>query len=435
MVCAIPRAHLRSITKKLAIPCRSLSNRNDIKFADHMELLDTSIPTMEKILTILQDAESNKIEPQESHEDNEDSPGPKGNILQKEYHAFLGLKVVDYDVLRFLNDAEVVKKDQSFENIKPETCEVILKHYAENLRQALIGSKDSPSLASIGDAFLQSPVKLQNQLRPRLKAKAMQSFSDFEKIQQAPKLTFDFQDINLPNPFRGREKHPMQLRKGLSLKRRPNNLLCFLLDDEKVLATFLRKLKSSLKPALILNFMKCQSLEGNAAFKILLTKHLKDPDSVFFRSNPLDSLGGVPLDHLESELTVLKAIVAHKSNILLRLNSFGIYQSSVPDIDLKRVKTSEDIVMTLARSFDRYFGACYRLDARSCDAWVAGLLKFYHDNWNRKEIFEAYFLEGINEFRDLLTRATLRSLLARWSSAKEGNTGELLTVKAYYPPE
>lgn len=381
-----------------------------------MELFDTSIPTMEKILTILQDAEHNKENSAEASSDREYLLDRQIAAPKDSFHYSFGLKVLEYNILRTINDAEIVEKYSVFDNISAESCEVILKHHAETLRDNFIWLNDASTLSRLGTAFINNPVHLSNELRPQLRRKAAQILVGFENVEKSPKLTYDLPEIRLPNPFRGLVDHPMMIRKGLSLKKRPANLLCFLVDDKKFLEVFLGKLRSSLLPGLLLNIMKCQKFEGSTAFKLLLIKHLKNPESNFYKTNPLDAFGHSRIDELESEIAVLKAIVTHKSNLITRLDSFGIYKNSMAELDARRFKSSEDIVGTLGSSFDRYFGACYRVDAKHCDEWVACLLTFYQENWKDVRIFEEYFKESINGFKDQLAHAALTKLKTAWTS-------------------
>lgn len=119
-------------------------------------------------------------------------------------------------------------------------------------------------------------------------------------------------------------------------------------------------------------------------------------------------------EELESHLAVLKAIVAHKSNILTRLDSLRIYRSSISKADFSSLKSSE-VMKLLGRSFDRYFSACYRADAKQCDFWVKDLVQFYRHNWSSEDFFEDMFAESINNLRERLTSATLQRLQETWT--------------------
>lgn len=413
---------LRYLLRRFIYQQRFTSDGKNTNFAEQMELFDTSIPTMEKILTILQDAESNKENPAEATQDTDFLLDRKIAIPKDTFHAFFGLKVLEYNIIRMLNDAEVVEKYSVFDKINAESCGVILKHHTETLRDNFIWLNDASILSRLGTAFISNPVRLSNELRPQLKRKAAQILVGFEDIDRTPKFPYDLPEIRLPNPFRGLLDHPMMIRKGLSLKKRPANLLCFLVDDRKFLEVFLGKLRSSLLPGLLLNIMKCQKFEGSTAFKLLLIKHLKNPESKFYKKNPLDAFGQSTIDELESEIAVLKAIVTHKSNLITRLDSFGIYKDSMAELDAQRFKSSEDIVGILARSFDRYFSACYRVDAKHCDEWVACLLTFYQENWKDVRIFEEYFKESINGFKDRLAHAALTKLQTAWTCSLHKKT-------------
>lgn len=412
---------LRSLRypKKSFLHFKRLTNsKNNVKFAEQMELFDTSIPTMEKILTILQHAESNKEQSAVIKNKDPVTQHEEISLSQTKSHSMLGLKVLDYNLIRILNDAEVVEKYKSFINVSPESCEVILNNHAETLRESLLWLSDISVLSNLGESFRKDPVRMSNELRPKLREIAAQSLVDFEKVEQKPKFTYDIPEIRLPNPFRGSIEHPMIIRKGLSLKKRPLNLLCFLLDNKCFLESFFGKLRSALLPALLLNVMKCQSLEGSRAFKVLLEKHLKSPESNHFRLNPIDSFGKASVDDLEGEMTALKAIVAHKSKLLTRLDSFGIYKDSLAEVNSDSVRSSEDVVRILAGSFDRYFGACYRLDAKGCDEWVERLISFYKESSSEMQLIEELYLESINSFRDQISQATLRKFLTTWSLTK-----------------
>lgn len=388
-----------------------------------MEHLDSSIPTMEKILSILQDAETN-IEKTDQHVSNEGVLQGTVTAATKESHALLGVKALDYHIFRLLNDAGIVSKYTVFENIKPETCDYILKQHAEILREKFLWLNNALASSDIGEKFLQNPAHLHSELRPLLSQRLSQMLIDFNRVKKTPNLVLDFTNIRTPNPFRGRIDHPMMMRKGLNFEKTPLNLFCFIVDDHDVLSAFLGKLKSHLHPGLLLNLMKSQALEGNSAFKLLMTKHLKDDEAQFRLRHPIDSFGQTSIHELDSDLSVVKAIVAHKSRLLSRLDSLGIYTDSFAQLATSKIKDNEDIVNILASAFDRYFGACYRLDAKYCDNWVAGLLDFYLENWDEKWIFEKHFEQCITEFRDKLTQATLHRLLKTWAGKQGKNKGK-----------
>lgn len=410
MRCIGKYKYLRCIVDSSVASRKYTTARPDIRL---MEELDSSIPTMEKILTILRDAEEHNDKTLLFSETNTNSIVDEETSLCR-FHTALGAKLLNYQIHRLLNDLDIVGKYNGFENIKPDTCEHIFKHYTSALRESYLRKQNSVPFASLGEGFLLNPVQLNNKIRPQLNDIASQILMGYNDTKLPSKFSSNFPVIKLPNPFRGKVKHPLIFQKGLNAKGKPLNILPFLLDDEHILEDFLNKLRSSILPKLIVNLMKAQEVEGRAAFQLLITKYLGEFELC---KGPLEAVNDFNLkddEELESHLAVLKAIVAHKSNILTRLDSLRIYRSSISKVDFSSLKSSE-VMKLLGRSFDRYFSACYRADAKQCDFWVKDLVQFYRHNWSSEDFFEDMFAESINNLRERLTSATLQRLQETWT--------------------
>lgn len=381
--------------------------RNDIDFAGTLGSLDSSINTMEKILTVLQNAQSNtQTGPIQSIPKEQIS----SKVSESKFLAGLGNNVFELKVIQVLNDMEIINNYDVFKQVGPEATKSILGRYVSALKGRYTWEEDTSATAmeNIGRRFAGLPLQCQASLASKIRKLSPAVLVDVGGLK-APPFQFDFPTINMFLPFRYHTQDPLVLRKGLSMKRNPLNLLAIMVNDVDVVSTFLSRSRSKISPLLLQNFMASQSLEGAAAFKLLIKKHLRNLEPERAILSPFEGRGAS-----DSDMEIVKAIVASRSKLMLRIMSYRDYKFGLLNLNYQKYNTNEKVVQILADIFDRFFGVCYRADAKYCDTWVKNLIEFYLDHGSNEELFEQLFADCINNFKLIFTTMRLEKNKFEW---------------------
>lgn len=376
---------------------------------------------MEKILTILQDAETTSHDGQ-VQESSKYSQSTKLLSFTERFFNSLGNDVFEYKVYQVLNSLEVVNRYDVFQRVSPETTKNIFSQYLTIFKDRYIWKLDSDpdAMEKLGRLFGENPRLTMASLSAKLNKLSSSLLVDGFDLRTKDNFKFDFLDINFYQPFKHATEDPLVLRKGLSMKQHPLNLLVTMVNDENVLNTFLKRSRSSISPLKLQNFMVAQSLEGSQAFKIIVKRYLRNSDPERTIHSPFEGYHlGSSKSETDSDIEIVKAIVASRSRLVDRLLSYRDYKFGLLRMDESKQDTNEKVVKILANIFDRFFGVCYRMDAKYCNGWVENLIEFYLQNDKNEKLFEQLFKDSILNFRQAYVGLKFDKLQFHWDKRDE----------------
>lgn len=399
----ISLAHRHRSRRYLATSATLLLDiKRSIKFSKSLEPVESSIHTMEKILTILHDAES------QSHDVQTSSPELPHKYSRTGFAArfdtSLGNDVFEFSVTKVLNKLQIVNEYDIFQTVSTETAESIYRQYMNIIKDRYTWKVDPDvgAMEKLGRSFAENPLptlaSLSSQI-DKLCGSLLVGGIDLSNKQQ---FQFDFPYIRIDQPIKQATSDPLILRKGLGMRRHPLTLLAFMVNDPDVIRGFLKRSRSKIPVLKIEKFMVAQSLEGSQAFKIIVKRYLRGSDPSKTIHSPFEGYHSATSNpESDSDIEIVKAIVASKSRLLDRLLPYRDYHFSFLRMHELSQDTNEKVVKILADLFDRYFGICYKKDARYCDEWVQNLIEFYLANELNEELFERLFKDSINNFRQI----------------------------------
>lgn len=392
---------------------RSLRSGPDAFTEQQFESSDSSINTMEKILTILRDAQSTTSE---THLSEAPSMEKKGSFDEKRFHFRLGQDVIDYSILSVLNLEDHVLHNKVFGEVGPDITKVITQRAIANTADRLHSQEDHTIFAplAMGYRFAEQPAQTISKLKGRIS-----KFQTPKSDENVKHLIDSLPMVKFGEPFREKVLDPLALVKNTSMKKFPLNLFLLMIDDERVMETFISRSRASLTPRLALNIMSVQQLEGALAFKILVKKHLRDIDPLRVSDSPFEGFHRFPSSNDDTDIEIVKAIAASRSRLVNRLESYRDYTFGLMNIFPEEYSTNGAIVKWLASLFDRFFGSLYRSNAKYCDLWVKDLINFYLDNQANEELFERLFLECIRDFRKCIDKAKFDQHQFRWGRRRD----------------
>lgn len=415
--------HIRMLgLRSLSSSLHSLQNKKvTIPFARSLDPVESSIHTMDKILTILRDAEST------SH--SEEVSG-KAKVVSEDselgyedrFFSSLGNDVFEYRVILVLNKLQVVNHYSVFQQVSPETTKNIFRQYMDIFKERYTWKVNGnpESFGDLGRLFGQSPLSTMASLTAKINQLSSSLLVDGPEIRKKNQFKFDFPDVLFYQPFKVATEDPLVLRKGLSMHNHPLNLLATMVNDESVLKTFLERSRSQVSLLKLQNFMVAQSLEGSQAFKILVKRYLRHLDPETTIHSPFEGYHLANSDpDTESDIEIVKAIVASRSRLMDRLLPYRDYKFALLSMNESQQDTNEKVVKILADMFDRFFGVCYRIDAKYCDEWVEKLIVFYLQNEKNEALFEQLFKESILNFRQAYAGLQFDNFQFRWNKRNE----------------
>ncbi|QFZ25460.1 hypothetical protein EJF18_10555 [Clavispora lusitaniae] len=413
---------------------RFLSDKQNggFKFANNLDSIDPSIHTMEKILSILHTAESTTVQNAAPEKKVADTLTPEE--FHQRFYSSLGSNVVEYQVTRMLSRLEIVNYYKVFQEVDPETTQSIFSRYASIFKDRYMWQIDPSenAMTELGLQFAENPSRTLSALDSKFHHMSKSLLTNFSELRKNDRVEFDFGPVELYQPFRSSTEDPLILRKGLSMKRHPLNLLAVMINDKKVLCEFLSRSRSEISPDLLLNFMTIQGIEGAQAFKILVKRILKDMDPEQTIRSPFESyhVANVSTES-DSDIEIVKAIVASRSKLMERLLPYRDYKFGLSKLDDDKQDSNEKVVKILASLFDRYFGVCYRLDAKYCNEWVQNLVNFYLENDRNEALFEQLFKDSIINFQTNIASSKLEKMTFHWGkrSTATNNRGNELKTK------
>lgn len=395
--------------------------KTKIQFARSLDPVESSIHTMDKILSILRDAESSSQQEENSKEENEHVISHSLSYKDRFFYS-LGNDVFEYKVVLVLNKLEVVNHYGVFQLVSPETTKNIFRQYLDIFKERYMWKTegDHESLADLGRLFGESPLTTMAKLNAKLSQLSASLLVDSDELRLKKQFKFDFPDVLFHQPFRLVTADPLVLRKGLSMQKHPLNLLVTMVNDENVLTTFLERSRSKVSPQTLQSFMVAQTMEGSQAFKILVKRYLRHLDPETTIHSPFEGyhLANTNSD-TESDIEIVKAIVASRSKLVERILPYRDYKFALLRMDETLQDTNEKVVRILAEIFDRFFGACYKIDAKYCNKWVENLIEFYLKNEQNEALFEELFKESILNFRQAYAGSQFDNLTFKWDRRSE----------------
>ncbi|GEQ69793.1 hypothetical protein JCM33374_g3467 [Metschnikowia sp. JCM 33374] len=406
----------RTISQSLA---KRKSNSNDELF------LDSSINTMEQILTILRNAHGTKTETRETILDQYDSDL---NAFRQRLLSFLGDDVFSLRTVDILIDLQLRNDIDIFKDSPSNHTKTVLQRYISAFRDQYSRDSLSFSMKDIGKSFKENAQKTNSLLNNKIRRTALNAMKDMPPGHKNSPLNFEFCQFNLYNPFRNGTADPFALRKGLSTKKHPTNLFSAMVNNEKVIRGFLSLIdkKSPTTPTVVQNIMTAQSFHGDLAFKVAVKWALVDTDPRSLLETPFEFYHlGTP-DEM-NKINQFKAIVASRSMLLKRLAWFYPYRKSLAMLEEKNFDSKEKIVAIMADIFDRFFGICYKLDAKYCEQWVQNLMDFYSHNIKNEAFLDRLLEESVAEFREVVSKSSFNTFGARWSQNLQYNKRSHLT--------
>lgn len=404
-----PLGHSPVISPAIFISARLYSYKKPFSSSKNVlnDIVDppdySSIQTMEKILSILHDAESNsdkapaRIVPKKD----ETSIDPAYELL--------GKSLFDYALIRHMNDREFFR----YEHKDPQTSYNALHKRAFE------------SYMNMENSFFQRPNINRNNTLGRYQAIALYFLEDkshclrrlykdiryvtkeFSTPPSSKRDTHLFPDIKLPQPHKFDIDNPFTIGKALNNKGK-YNILSFLPNDEGFLKSFItryQKLNGNqvIPIALLHNIMLAYELEGKLLFEVLTRA------SAITRDNG-DS--PIVLDKFLFDNESLKAVVTERSKLLSRLFSLNNYKISLSNSSLYKITDEAQVIEFMAKQFDRFFALYYRINAADADAWLNRLLA--HCSMTPVVDKEAS-KECVDYFSDIREQSSLMTNKLRWT--------------------
>lgn len=406
------------------IPVRFRSDRKDasFRFASNLDAIDPSIHTMEKILLILQTAESSNSSASVSQ--NTDVALSRADF-EDNFYSSLGSSVFDYQVTKVLGRLQITNYYRVFREVDPDTTKSIFERYTSVFKDRYIWQMENRSnvMNDLGHLFAETPLRTLASLDAKFNQMCKSLLVDYSGLKTHKPFEFDFGPINFYQPFRSTVEDPLIIRKGLSMQKYPLNLLAMMVDDKDLLAHFLVRSRSKILADLLHNIMATQTIEGAQAFKILVKRILKDMDPEMTIHSPFEGYHMAKLSaENDTDIEIVKAIVASKSKLMERLLPYRDYKFSLLKLAEETQDSNEKIVKLLAGVFDRFFGVCYRLDAKYCNEWVEKLVHFYLDNDKNEAMFERLFKDSIQNFHNTVAALKLEKFSFQWVKRGNGRT-------------
>lgn len=377
------------------------------------EPLDSSIDTMEKVLAILDDAHNRSKK--------KDATDQQGSHNTEEWYLRLtGAQVFNYKALDVLLQLQLKNDIDIFKDTRVEGTKNTLERLVQVLKELYLRQSSNVNIESIGKQFVtQNPLRILTSLDQKIKYIAQGALRNENERSGGP-LAFDLPKLQLYQPFRRDTSDPFALRKGLRFEKHPSNLLAFLINDRNVVTYFRDNLHILRTPTELQNLMLAQSMNGSQAFEIVTRR-------VLFEAGNLTSFEtlGVSGTHSNHSLNRLKAILAHRSKLLKRLDWLSAYKHSVIKLNQGSYDTDEKVINIMAGMFDRFFGAAYKADAKYCQGWVATLVEFYQKNADNEAFISSLSDDALEDFRASFTRHTFNQFASQWKSRRKAfDTGE-----------
>lgn len=377
--------------------------------------MDSSIDTMDRILSILQDAQVNNTSSIIDTSVN--------SLMKPKSKAEIGHDIFNYKIIDVLLQMHTQNEVDVFQDSNPARVKDILESYIYIFKSRFLKRKLQPPIGGQSPHSSSEPTKkpaalIFSQIAEQYEELPQQVFliiGSFIRREARDALraipatdtsvrNFDFGKIKLYQPFRKDTPDPFAIRLGLSTDKFPSNVLSAMIDDYGVLQKFSKntQLLSCLNAKSLQTLMKAQAVAGGLVFKILLERHIA-------------SISQEVPDFVETVgLEKLKAIIAYRSAILRRLDWFLPYRHSLRDLDDSVLENEGSILTILADLSDRFFGICFKSDPQYCDQWMRTLIEFCVDNHGNQQLFNSMIKESISFFKEKTVSLSFDAMSTNW---------------------
>ncbi|KAM9899058.1 hypothetical protein OXX69_009632 [Metschnikowia pulcherrima] len=382
----------------------------NVSMGENEMLLDSSVNTMKKILTILHNAHGTRVDSRESVLDVYETDRSK---FDDRFYESLGNDVLGLRTVEMLIGLQLRNEIDVFKDSSPNHTRAILQRYISAFKDQYMRESSFVSMASLGRLFHESPQRANTALNNSIKRIVLNATKDSPPRRKTSPLNLSFCRVNLYNPFRSCPVDPFSLRKGLSTKKHPSNLFSAMINDPVVIREFLRDLKKNLKPGALQNIMTAQSLSGELAFRIVVKRCLADTDPCAALDTPFEFYRLDIPDEL-SKVKKLKAIIASKSMLLKRLDWFPPYRRSIAKLPQEKFDSNEKVTIFMEDLFDRFFGSCYRQDPKYCQNWIKDLVEF-QSQCDDDTLLDRLLQDSVKDFRSMFSGSSFNAFGARWA--------------------
>lgn len=403
---ALIRCYSNKRDKKTSID-NTKSNEKDTTF-DMTHSFDalnsTSVETMGKILDIIKDVENQnqkikhtRQKPSPTKEYYHPLTGKEQNEHDrhlKQYQNYfstkLGHEIFMYNVVKFLNEKEIVGRNSNLWEDDPNRIVSLYQAYIQKFKVALQNydesffKQDSITLNQNLNMY-QSMTKYFNEnnaichnmmkrdLRRLSKTLLTHEFSNF-----ANKVEYNLPELKINN-LNERTSDPLMLKNSFPTHEHRLNSLPFIFNDMSVIKKFLK----NVHPNLIKTLMLTQSMEGSLIFKIMIKKKLQLINELDKRDLIIDFITNDNENPDESDIDIVKSLIALKSGIPYRLilskDHSNDYKRSLRYMDLN-FNNNNVLIENLADQFDKYIGILYRINPKFVDTWATELIDYYIEN-------------------------------------------------------
>ncbi|OBA20537.1 hypothetical protein METBIDRAFT_16498, partial [Metschnikowia bicuspidata var. bicuspidata NRRL YB-4993] len=372
--------------------------------------LDSSINTMERILSILHNAHSTKMETRDSVLKLYDS-APEA--FESKNMALLGENIFDLKTIDILIDLQLGSNVDIFKRSNPSHARNILQKYISAFKDQYARDSSYLCMESLGRSYAENTRKANATLNNAIRRTASKAMIGESILHDEPPIHLDFCRLNTYNPFRNDIMDPFALQKGLSTKKHPANLFGAMINDQRVLLSFLHNLKKRISPLTIQNIMVAQSMFGNLALKSVVKRRLLSTDPRMPLDTPFEFYH-LDITDENNKLKEFKAIVVYRSMILNRLEWFPPFRKSLAELEENKYDSMEKIIAIMADTFDRFFGLCFKTDAKYCDKWVENLMTFYTRNKSNEIFFQHLLDDAVVYFKEKVSQLSFETYSSKW---------------------
>lgn len=391
-----------------------------VDFSDSFDALNlTNFSTMQKILYILEEAEDNHVKPKRVYHDiTRPISQSEAERYQNRFATLLGQEIFGYNVIRILNDKQLIQRNAEFYDPYPQAVMPLYHLYIEQFKSLLM-RYDSPLkqptlniYQSLAHLFIEQDAQCYRRIRKDLRNMSKQIVKH-RYSNYANKVKLGIPHIAVPNYRPYETVNPLVLDAPLANNGNELNILPFILNDRSTIESVFGRLQVQVDPDMVRALMYGQALEGAAVFRIMIKKKLHLIDKLQNRELILNFLLNDNDNPEELDIDIVKAVVAASSDLHCRFGSYGHYKVAVGD---KRTDFDDDaaVIKALAHHFDRYLGVRYRINPKAVDEWIVTLINWYISHANKDDVIPTTLATSIRHFRDFTLVISLTRQLDQW---------------------
>lgn len=434
---------IRSFSSKSPDP----DSKNDLNST--FEPLDTSsLVTMEKILGILKDAEGTHMNKKNARArtgiyepfDEKDILNKNELVLRRYGNKFsttLGQELFTYNVIKLLNDKEIILNNPAIWENDFQTCIPIYNAYIEKFKQefnSISGSLFTQpettydgqlnSYQAITKYFIDNKSKCHNMIKKDLR-RLSKNIITHKYSNFLNHVSLNLPKVKIPNTFPYGTDTPLIIQAAVPVNKNELNLLPFLLPDDGVLNKFFRN--QEIETNMIQSVMVAQQLEGFYIFRIMVKKHLQILNELENRELIRNFIQNDTSNTDDSDIEIIKAIIASMSKIPSRISYLSSYQSA---LQYHNVDTSNDkhIIKIMSEYFDRFIGILYRINPKLVDEWVTKFLAYYIEHANTDSI-QRNLSQSLKDFKLMIDTASIEGGESKWNGLQKNKKDKTFPIR------